>query len=374
MQRVYFLFWKYEPTTATFQRRWALAKGVAENGVSVTSIFLLPSCGERMHVSPHNMECLFWGDDFKLGSKIICLLYNTFKVLRVLKRNDILFGLTFFPVMLLTQIFCPKGVRRYVEYTEYPPLMHKGKFLGKLSLRYFLSYIKGLSGTFVISNKIKEYFISEGVDQSKIHIINMIVDTKRFENIEKQSSDNYICYCGTVSNYKDGANILLEAFGLISNKYPDLKLYILGNTPKEADRILNNSIISKYKIHDKVFMPGKVAGDKMPQFLKNASILALARPNNIQAAYGFPTKLGEYLMTGNPVVVTKVGELDSFLQDKESCVFVEPNNPQDFADKLEWVLLHENQAKIIGKKGCEIAEKSFNYLIESQKIVNTIIL
>ena len=44
-------------------------------------------------------------------------------------------------------------------------------------------------------------------------------------------------------------------------------------------------------------------------------MLVLARPDNIQAKGGFPTKLGEYLATGNPVVVTKVGEIPNYLID-----------------------------------------------------------
>ena len=53
----------------------------------------------------------------------------------------------------------------------------------------------------------------------------------------------------------------------------------------------------------------------MPKYLCNAKLLALARPDSIQAQGGFPTKLGEYLATGRPVVVTKVGEIPDYLED-----------------------------------------------------------
>ena len=107
-------------------------------------------------------------------------------------------------------------------------------------------------------------------------------------------------------------------------------------------------------------------------YLKNAEILALARPDNVQAAYGFPTKLGEYLLTGNPVVVTRVGELDNFLVDRESCLFANPNSAEDFADKLLWLLAHPDEGKQIGKKGKRVAELNFNSRIEAQKIIRVL--
>lgn len=77
-------------------------------------------------------------------------------------------------------------------------------------------------------------------------------------------------------------------------------------------------------------------------------------------------------MTGNPVVVTRVGELDDFLEHKKSCLFAEPGNAEDFAEKLKWVLQHPDEAKEIGMNGKTVAEKSFNYKIEGKKIAEVI--
>lgn len=70
----------------------------------------------------------------------------------------------------------------------------------------------------------------------------------------------------------------------------------------------------------------------MPQMLKNAEALVLDRPNSLQAQYGFPTKLGEYLLTGNPVVVTKVGDIPLYLKDGVSALLSEDRNPKEFAE------------------------------------------
>ena len=106
--------------------------------------------------------------------------------------------------------------------------------------------------------------------------------------------------------------------------------------------------------------------------LKNATILALDRPDSLQAKCGFPTKLGEYLLTENPVVVTKVGDIPLFLQDGQSALLAEERNPEEFASKMIWVLQHPSEAAEIGKKGAKIALSEFNYLNETKKILNVI--
>jgi len=92
----------------------------------------------------------------------------------------------------------------------------------------------------------------------------------------------------------------------------------------------------------------------------------------LQAKHGFPTKLGEYLLTGNPVVVTTVGDIPGFLKDGESAVFAKPDEPESFSSRLNWVLDHKEEGIEIGERGKEVALKEFNYLIESQKLAKVI--
>ena len=204
-------------------------------------------------------------------------------------------------------------------------------------------------------------------------MINMIVDTSRFLGIEKQSSEKYIAYCGTASNNKDGVDELIRAFAILVSKHPDYKLYIIGNTPSKDQRFGNLELVKSLGIEKNVVFTGIVSRDEIPQLLKNAEILALDRPDNLQAKYGFPTKLGEYLLTGNPVVVTNVGDIPLFLKNGISAFIADPQNAQSFADKLCWVIEHPKEAKVVGENGKRIAEMSFSYLTETKKLVNIIL-
>ena len=201
----------------------------------------------------------------------------------------------------------------------------------------------------------------------------MIVDADRFRGIKKTScKERYIAYCGTASNNKDGVDQLIKAFALVCKQHPDVKLHIIGKVPNKKDYSGNIQLIEELGIEDKIVFTGVVTADKMPQLLKDAEVLALARPDNLQAKYGFPTKLGEYLLTENPVVVTSVGDIPTFLKDGESALISEPSNARMFADKLLWALENSGDASKIGKAGAEIALNCFNSEIETKKIVNVL--
>ena len=115
-----------------------------------------------------------------------------------------------------------------------------------------------------------------------------------------------------------------------------------------------------------------VSAAEIPQILKNATVLALDRPDSLQAQCGFPTKLGEYLLTENPVVVTKVGDIPLFLKDGETALLAEERNPHEFSSKLLWALEHPAEAIEIGKAGAQVAMREFNYLNETKKIIKAI--
>ena len=295
---------------------------------------------------------------------LICFLLK-------LKKDDVVF--CYSSAWLWCQIIkWKKGIRLYVEYTEKPEIGGiGGKFLTP-SYKDFYKFCSQLDGLIVISTALKDWFASKGVDKNKISIINVIVDSNRFEGLKKQPCERYVAYCGTASNNKDGVDQLIRAFALVADKHPDVNLYIIGKTPDNNQAFDNARLVDNLGLSDRVIFTGPVAIEAMPQLLINAEVCALARPDNEQAHYGFATKMGEYLLSGNPVVVTKVGDFPLFLKDGESALLAEPDNVESFAEKLNYALSHRKEAEKIGQQGAIVARQSFNYITETQKLMNAI--
>ena len=370
----YIVNYAYNPNTAISNRLLGYYSALDKLGVETSVIFLIPDKKKsKISVKYKNLQIIYLWEEVYYKNKLvryIWTLINYHRFKRKLKSGDIVYTYGINPITKKLRKI--KDIKLYAEKTEHISVS-AGGFLTTLSKKGIIRVAKQLDGLFVISEPLKQSFIECGVDESKILIINMIVDPSRFKNLYKQQvTERYIAYCGTVSNNKDGVDQLLKAFAILAQKINDIKLYIIGDIPSANDKLNNLTLINTLEISDRIVFTGKVSAQDMPQILKNAEVLALDRPDSIQSRCGFPTKLGEYLLTGNPVVITKVGDIPKFLTDRVSALLAEESNPEEFASKLEWVLNHKDEAKEIGRRGANVAMENFNNEIETRKILEFI--
>lgn len=195
------------------------------------------------------------------------------------------------------------------------------------------------------------------------------MDTHRF-NINPPSpvSYDYICYCGSLTLEKDGVNILIESFWRIASHYQALKLLLIGKGDTVEEEEAVKDLVRKLGAENRVVFTGQMSRTEVPEYLCNARILALARPNSKIADAGFPSKLTEYLSTGRPVVVTKVGEIPVYLKDNETAFLCEPDSVDAFAERLDYVLKNYEHALAIGIKGRELTSTVFNYSYQTRRI------
>jgi len=100
--------------------------------------------------------------------------------------------------------------------------------------------------------------------------------------------------------------------------------------------------------------------------------LVLPRPDSLQAQHGFPTKLGEYLATGNPTLVTSVGEIPDYLTDNLNCYMAVPGNVESLKNKLLEIIENYQKAKKVGLQGRKTAEIYFNNIEQTKKIITTV--
>jgi len=264
------------------------------------------------------------------------------------------------------------------ERTEYPFLVNNESVFKKIDLFIYYKLVHKFDGLFVISNAIKKHFIEDIKLKIPIVIINMIVDPTRFEfkTNNNYPDHSYIAYCGSMEGDKDGVETLIRAFGKAVNQYSfcsDLKMKLVGDISNEklANKLAKIAIASN--CFDRIDFTGKVERDKMPLLLSNAKALALARPSNKQAEGGFPTKLGEYLATGKPVIITRVGEIENFLKDGENSFLAQPDDVDSFASQIGNVFRDYDKAASIGEEGRKLIYSVFNNKVQA-KLLNDFML
>lgn len=225
-------------------------------------------------------------------------------------------------------------------------------------------------GLLLITKRLVKFYLEEKKLGKPYLIVPLTVDFDRFSNVDqKQDSVKYIAYCGLLNNSKDGVDILIDSFAMLSKEFPDIALYLIGESASAAEARLYADMIEKYQLANRVMITGRISKNFVPELLFNASILVLARPESLQAEGGFPTKLGEYLATGNPVVVTNVGEIPDYLTDEVNVFLAEPGSIVSFYSKMKEVLLNYEYAKEIGEHGKEAAYKYFNFETNTRNII-----
>jgi len=374
-------------SSASNNRFLSLAKGLVENGCNIDLIFLrsFSDIKEKetfrksgsidginyLYLSPYYLPNIFIK---KILNKLLFTnhLYNIKLIKQILKkkRYDYIWlhsGKTIIKIGLGLKK-SSVNISFFHEQSEYSSVsvLANMKKIQDIYLNEFLPKIDVFSiMTITLINYYKKY---SGVNTKIIHVP-MTVDFSRFK---QNGTDNnpdkpYIGYCGTMSNKKDGVLILIKSFINIMNTFPELCLYLAGNEEPKDDFLTQKEYILKNNAENRIRYVGLVSKEEMPDFLSNAKVLALARPQSKQAEGGFPTKLGEYLATGKPVCVTKVGEIENYLEDGESAFMAEPDSVTSFADALIRALTDKNASEI-GLKGRSVAFENFNKDIQTKKL------
>lgn len=361
------LVFDYKPGSAVTSRMLAFAKGYANEGIHV--FVLIPF--EEENILLKNPIITYVPVKHNINKNKFLNKYHWLRsYIRTIKSlydsNDTIIHIYNAPYwgFLLNK----KKYHKFYTRGEVPFYAENKDF--RYLLREFLQLreSKNSDGLIAQTRNLKKYYSDYGV--KNICVANMMVDTERFDKVMNCPKKKIIAYCGTVSAHKDGVDDLIKSFAIVSKKHPDYTLRIIGGFDVcYENELYFKRLLKEYKLKDNVIFTGRVHPERLPLLLAESSILALARPNNVQAEYGFPTKIGEYLCANRPMVITKVGTLDEFFVDKETCLFAEPNNYVDFSDKLNWLIEHPNEAEQIAQNALKLINIHFSVYNETRKVL-----
>ena len=224
---LFFIGDSYSPSTPGGNRFDGICRGIASQGYDITRVFLRPN-EEQLKAYDNNTgvqyKYLWEGKTLSSGKwrhiQQIWWLCSFLKTLTpedrvVVTNSDYLFVYSWFPKLHV-----------YHEKSEYPELhLESLPWLARQEFKSYISTCRKLDGIFPISHALKAYFASKGVAKDKIQVINMTVDPSRFTGLKKvEGKEKYIAYCGAVSNYKDGVDVLIKSFSIVAKQIPNIKL------------------------------------------------------------------------------------------------------------------------------------------------------
>lgn len=355
---------------ASVNRLLSYAKGLVNlgNNVTVMSSGFLSSSNQISDIDGVHVYN-FGSGKIELFSLVgaLCSMCKMLYVSRpdviILVSNSLLL---IWPLFFICKL---KGIKFVQEKSEFPFSMMKTGLINRIYSKFYITTTYRLfDGLIVMTHPLFEFFSTVVRKKCKIHEMPMTVDTDRFSGLEKEESSlgSYIAYCGNLSNKKDGILNLIDAFQIVEKRFPSIKLLLIGGARNEDDMEIYRNEVNKRGLKNVMFY-GNADREEMPRLLVDAKCLLLARPSSLQATGGFPTKLGEYLATGNPVVVTAVGDIPLYLNASNSYI-VKPDDNVAFANQIIRVLEDPETSKKIGKEGQKMAETVFSAKEQSKRL------
>jgi glycosyltransferase involved in cell wall biosynthesis len=238
---------------------------------------------------------------------------------------------------------------------DYSTYNASSNFMSKLKLyfvRFFSLFIIHLGDYIIV---ISDYLLNKYIKNGAVNIkkITICSDVNLFSCLESVQKDSFnIGYAGTFSP-KDNVGLIIRGFLNFNSVYPNSRLYLIGSGHEKVE------FETIYGLESSIMFTGFVEDNEYYKLLKCSDVLLMCRTNSEFANAGFPFKLGEYLATGNPVICTRVSDIEYYL-DSNSAVLIEPDNETAYVNALISVYNNRDYYKQIGKNGRLVSDKFFN--------------
>lgn len=167
--------------------------------------------------------------------------------------------------------------------------------------------------------------------------------------------------------YKKGFDVLISAWKDIVAKYPDAQLVIGGDGPI---RDLLDAQAKNLGIERNVILPGKIAWDKVPEFLASADIFVLPSVVDIHGNMdGLPTVLLEAMSSGNAVIASEIAGVSLVIKNEINGMLVEQKDQKQLSDTLQLMISDPSKRERLSREARQAVVDEYNWNMVAQKII-----
>lgn len=262
------------------------------------------------------------------------------------------------PLLLLVAYLGAKalGAKLIGERTEASTGLRgwRGDLFERYAYRLFDGYV-------VISAYLEAYMRPRLRKAVPIATIPIQVDVDRFRDACGMASErqDVVIYCGATDTNDDVPNCV-DVFARAGGGRNGWRLVIVGRMSAEALHRMKVRA-KELGLEGSIEFAGGVPQHKIPGLLGRAKIAILPRSQGLFSTAGFPTKLGEYLASGCPVVVSGTGDIPLYIKDGRDAALVQAGDLEAFATSLRDVMERYLAFVEMGERGRATARREFDY-------------
>ncbi|MFT5428175.1 MAG: glycosyltransferase involved in cell wall biosynthesis, partial [Psychrobacter glaciei] len=173
---------------------------------------------------------------------------------------------------------------------------------------------------------------------------------------------NQICYIGGLAETR-GIVELVESIKLSEN---NVKLVVAGNFPtKELE-----DKVRKIKGWNQVDFQGYVDRQSISNILENSYVGMVTLHPTPSYLNSMPVKMFEYMCAGLPVVASNFPLWEDIIDSFHCGLCVDPLNPNDIAEAVDYLLDNPEIAYEMGKNGRRVVLEKYNWTNEKNNLLN----
>ena len=246
---------------------------------------------------------------------------------------------------------------------------------GKKDIRYYQfqhcfnkSYNK-VDGVIAISRLLEEHYqplVKRVVRIPGIHEVYKLpyrIDSR---------GDNEIrfLFAGNIFGEKEQFTELLTAMSRVQLGDKIIKLNVYGTSKQDVINSLDEiGRESRKMLGQQVVFHGMVSQSKMADICAENDFGVFFRPDRRSSHAGFPTKLGEYLAAGTPVITNDTGDISLIVYNSENGYLLKDMNVENIKDILEKCCMQSEDERILmRKKARKSAEEKMDFSVYSAEI------
>ena len=226
--------------------------------------------------------------------------------------------------------------------------------------------LKQARAIFSISAWTKNQFLDYGIPPERVLIVNPAVDTDRFyplpdrpDRRKKLEIDGRqtLLSVSRLDPHK-GADMVLRALPLLTDRFPDLLFAIGGSGPMRQS--LEN-LVAELELHEYVRFLGFVPDAALIDWYNAADIFIM--PSRLgtgvhRGVEGFGIVYLEANACNTPVIGGRSGGVSDAVEDGLNGLLVDPQSPQDIADAIAKLLADPAYGRRLGEQGrCRVLKR-----------------
>ena len=203
-------------------------------------------------------------------------------------------------------------------------------------------------------------------------VIPTLVDKEDYRESVRLTSEQAehlkIAYAGSPARKDYVVNAILALPLLSDEERSRLQLHFYGPDTEQLKTLgLSEEFLNTYR--DNIVCHGRIPYAEVKSKIADADFTVLLRPNKRYANAGFPTKVGESMACGTPVIANITSDLGKYILDGKTGIVCRDETPEACADGFRRALaMTREEHAAMRAEALAMANASFDYRVYAEAL------